>query len=518
MLVALYDQKPVPKVIDFGVAKATNQQLTEKTLFTEVGSILGTWEYMSPEQAVLNQLDVDTRTDVYSLGVLLYELLTGETPLNRQRLREAQLLETLRMIREEEPPKPSTRISSLGERATAMAAYRRVKPETLASEIRGDLDWIVMKALAKERSRRYDSASRLGEDVERFLNHELVEARAPSTWYQLQKFYERNRVLVVSITAIIVALSLGLAVAIWGVREAVHQAVAARESESRAKDQEQKATGLLQQGKDLVIQQALLQAFAGRVVDVRKTVSEYKELFGNEEQWPSVLEAAAYMHNGQYETAQQILKPFVEEEITDIPAIALWSTSHVHQGKWNTAMESANRLRTAKPREGRAYILADIPGRKEQAMQIFRELSSEDVVMADRYNDVHIPLLLGEKGIAMSEAQKWVQEWEEGVGRSRLGMSEFREERLIKIIATGQAPNLQGSSRFERALVDHMLGLLALADGDRQSAQRHFGLSIAKPYTNVDHYWGEAFLEHLRKDDGWPREHRKTAIEKVPSE
>ena len=129
VLVALYDQKPVPKVIDFGVAKATNQQLTEKTLFTEVGSILGTWEYMSPEQAVLNQLDVDTRTDVYSLGVLLYELLTGETPFDRQRLREAQLMETLRMIREEEPPKPSTRISSLGERATATAAYRKVKPE-----------------------------------------------------------------------------------------------------------------------------------------------------------------------------------------------------------------------------------------------------------------------------------------------------------------------------------------------------------------------------------------------------
>jgi WD40 repeat protein len=218
VLVALYDDKPVPKVIDFGVAKATNQQLTEKTLFTEVGSILGTWEYMSPEQAVLNQLDVDVRTDVYSLGVLLYELLTGETPLDRKRLREAQIMDTLRMIREDEPPKPSTRVSSLGEKASTMAAYRRSKPESLASEIRGDLDWIVMKALAKERSRRYDSASRFAEDVASFLTNQLVEARPPSTCYRIQRFYQRNSALMLSAGAVFVALSIGLLVALLALR------------------------------------------------------------------------------------------------------------------------------------------------------------------------------------------------------------------------------------------------------------------------------------------------------------
>ncbi len=221
VLVAMYDDKPVPKVIDFGIAKATNQQLTERTLFTEVGSILGTWEYMSPEQAVLNQLDVDTRTDVYSLGVLLYELLTGETPLDRRRLREAQIVETLRLIREEEPPKPSTRISSLGARATTTAAYRGTNSESLASEIRGDLDWIVMKALAKERARRYDSASRFADDICRFLDNDLIEARPPSVGYQLQKFYLRNKTLTSSAVAIALALILGLAGALWGWRQAV---------------------------------------------------------------------------------------------------------------------------------------------------------------------------------------------------------------------------------------------------------------------------------------------------------
>jgi serine/threonine protein kinase len=212
VLVTLYDQKSVPKVIDFGVAKATNQQLTEKTLFTEVGSILGTWEYMSPEQAVLNQLDVDTRTDVYSLGVLLYELLTGETPLDRARLREAQLTETLRMIREDEPPKPSTRVGSQGARATTTAAYRNTKPDSLASEIRGDLDWIVMKALAKERSRRYDSASRLAEDIGHYLSDELVEARPPTVWYQLQKVYRRNKAFSIGATSIFAVVLIALVV------------------------------------------------------------------------------------------------------------------------------------------------------------------------------------------------------------------------------------------------------------------------------------------------------------------
>lgn len=156
--VTLYDGVPVPKVIDFGVAKATGGKLTERTLFTEFGSIIGTLEYMSPEQAEFNQLDVDTRSDVYSLGVLLYELLTGSTPLDHRRVKEEALLEILRLIREVEPPKPSTRVSTTSE-APMIAANRGVEPKKLSGMMRGELDWIVMKALDKDRNQRYEVGS-----------------------------------------------------------------------------------------------------------------------------------------------------------------------------------------------------------------------------------------------------------------------------------------------------------------------------------------------------------------------
>src|SRR5947208_12818283 len=154
VMVCLYDGKPVPKVIDFGIAKATGQKLTERTLFTEIGQVVGTLEYMSPEQAELNQLDIDTRSDIYSLGVLLYELLTGSTPLERKRLKAAAMLEVLRLIREEEPPRPSTRLSTTDE-LPSVAANRGLDPKKLSVVVRGELDWIVMKALEKDRNRRY---------------------------------------------------------------------------------------------------------------------------------------------------------------------------------------------------------------------------------------------------------------------------------------------------------------------------------------------------------------------------
>ena len=158
VLVTLIDARPVPKVIDFGVAKAIDQRLTEKTLFTQFGSIVGTLEYMSPEQAELSGMDVDTRSDVYALGVLLYELLTGTTPLEHERLRDAGFGEILRRIKEEEPPRPSTRLSGSGERLASIAAVRGTEPARLTRVVRGDLDWIVMKALEKSRTRRYESA------------------------------------------------------------------------------------------------------------------------------------------------------------------------------------------------------------------------------------------------------------------------------------------------------------------------------------------------------------------------
>ena len=192
VLVALYDDRPVPKVIDFGVAKATGPRLTEQTLYTEFGTVVGTLEYMSPEQAQLNQLDVDTRSDIYSLGVLLYELLTGSTPLERKRITQAAFLEVLRAIREEEPPRPSMRLSTT-EELPSIAACRHIEPRKLSGLVRGELDWIVMKALEKDRNRRYETANGLAADLRRYLDDEPVQACPPSAWYRFGKFARRNK-------------------------------------------------------------------------------------------------------------------------------------------------------------------------------------------------------------------------------------------------------------------------------------------------------------------------------------
>ncbi len=205
VLVTMIDGKPVPKVIDFGVAKAVGQSLTEKTIYTRFAQILGTPLYMSPEQAEMSGVDVDTRADVYALGVLLYELLTGTTPFDRDRFRRAAFDEIRRIIREEEPPRPSTRLSSLGSTLADVSAHRGTDPGKLAGVVRGELDWIVMKCLEKDRNRRYETANGLARDVERFIEGDAVEACPPTLSYRLRKFYYRNRAAVW-----IVSLFLGL--------------------------------------------------------------------------------------------------------------------------------------------------------------------------------------------------------------------------------------------------------------------------------------------------------------------
>jgi serine/threonine protein kinase/tetratricopeptide (TPR) repeat protein len=218
VMVTVHDTTPVVKVIDFGVAKALGQELTDKTLFTGFTQMIGTTLYMSPEQAGQSGLDIDTRTDVYALGVLLYELLTGTTPFENERLRTAGFEEMRRIIREEEPPKPSTRISTLGQAATTVSTNRRSDPRRLSQLFRGELDWIVMKALEKDRNRRYDTASAFAADVQRYLHDEPVQACPPSAWYRFRKFARRNRGVLVAASAIILAVLLGvigLAVNSW---------------------------------------------------------------------------------------------------------------------------------------------------------------------------------------------------------------------------------------------------------------------------------------------------------------
>jgi serine/threonine-protein kinase len=249
VLVTMHDGKPVAKVIDFGIAKALEQRLTQKTLFTGFGQMIGTPAYMSPEQAEMSGLDVDTRSDVYSLGVLLYELLAGVPPFDPIRLQQAGIAEILRIIKEEEPPRPSTRASTLGDVLATVASRHGTEPKRLGAVLRGDLDWIVMKALAKERQRRYDSASGLAQDVERYLAHEPVSAGPPSLAYRARKFVRRNRAGVAAAVLIFAALIAGIV----GTTAGLLQARAAQgEARASAADAERKLT-IAREGADLLL-------------------------------------------------------------------------------------------------------------------------------------------------------------------------------------------------------------------------------------------------------------------------
>ncbi len=235
VLVALYDDRPVPKVIDFGVAKAAGQALTDKTLMTGFGALVGTPEYMSPEQASLNNLDIDTRSDVYSLGVLLYELLTGTTPVDKQSLGQAALLEILRIVREVEAPRPSAKLSTI-DTLPSVAANRGTEPARLSRLIRGELDWLVMKALEKDRTRRYDTANALSRDIQRYLADEVVEARPPSVGYRLSKFVRRHRGQVIAAGLILLALLAGMAGTTWGLIVARRQTAEMEEARQAEAD------------------------------------------------------------------------------------------------------------------------------------------------------------------------------------------------------------------------------------------------------------------------------------------
>ncbi len=259
VLVAMQDGKPVPKVIDFGIAKATEQKLTERSLFTQHGAVVGTLEYMSPEQAEMSAMGVDTRTDVYALGVLLYELLTGTTPLGRERLRDAGYAEILRRIKDEEPPKPSTRLSESRESLSSVAAQRRMEPARLTKLVRGDLDWIVMKSIEKDRVRRYETANGFARDIQRYLDGDAVEACPPSARYKLGKFARKYRAALATAGAfaflLVTATAISVGLALLADRErgrAVRAETAAKVQQGRAQEREKVAIDAVKRFRDAI--------------------------------------------------------------------------------------------------------------------------------------------------------------------------------------------------------------------------------------------------------------------------
>jgi eukaryotic-like serine/threonine-protein kinase len=308
VLVTEQEGAAFPKIIDFGIAKATGERLTDKTIFTAFEKFIGTPTYMSPEQAGLGGLDVDTRSDIYSLGVLLYELLTGRTPFDVQDLRHAAIDEVLKTIREQEPQRPSTRLTTLAEsERTVIAQLRQSDPGKLPKLLRGELDWIAMKALEKDRGRRYDTATALARDVQRHLNNEPVVARPPGNLYRFQKLIRRNRLAFAAGSVVVIALLGGLGIASWMLvreREALRLAVAAREQAAAEGAKSRQVSAFLENMLNGVEPSVAL----GRdTVMLREILDKTAAQLGTELKDQPAVEAELLYNLGDYEKAQTLL-------------------------------------------------------------------------------------------------------------------------------------------------------------------------------------------------------------------
>jgi tetratricopeptide (TPR) repeat protein/serine/threonine protein kinase len=323
VLVSRHDTAPVVKVIDFGIAKALGQELTDKTLFTGLAQMVGTPLYMSPEQAGMSDLDIDTRSDIYSLGVLLYELLTGTTPFDRERFKQAGYDELRRIIREEEPPKPSTRLSTAGQAATSISANRGTEPAKLTRLLRGELDWIVMKALEKDRNRRYETANGFALDVQRYLADEPVLACPPSAGYRLRKFARRNKRTLATAALFGTLLVAAVGAVGWAVRDGEAERQALAEKAERDREADRQALALKAK-----LDRAARQGRIGAQVDL--ILGEVREL-EKAQKWPEALAAARRAGARTADGADAATRVRVRQVLRDLEMVAELEELHLRE-------------------------------------------------------------------------------------------------------------------------------------------------------------------------------------------
>ncbi len=344
ILVTLHDGKPVPKVIDFGIAKATQGRLTDQTLFTAFEQFIGTPAYMSPEQAEMSGLDIDTRSDIYALGVLLYELLTGGTPFDPKELLQAGLDELRRTIREKEPERPSTRLRTmLNADLTAVAQRRQAEAPRLIHLLSGDLDWIVMKSLEKDRTRRYETANAMAMDIQRYLGNEPITARPPGTFYRFQKLVRRNRTFFAAAGVGLAALVLGLVLSLYlfvQERATLKRALAAEQVEKQLRDQETQDAEMSKQ----------------------------------------IAKAGLLLMAGKYDQSEQIVRQFHPHR-TLVPFYDVFGGVHAQHGEWNQALTNWELVVQNAPDDhvGYKYLaplllqMGDTNGYKDCREQIFKQ-------------------------------------------------------------------------------------------------------------------------------------------------